>query len=231
MSTVVIELQQPILWKQPIKNYVNQLTNVIPLFFQKQAIDLKRKLDQITAAMRFLVKVQSNTGEKADAGKTDAEDVNAKAAQVIQDYGNGILRMAYSYLKNMDDAEEILQETLIQLLTKAPRFENAEHEKAWLLHVAANLSKNRIRYNQIRKTDELDETLIAEEKEDLAFVWEAVKSLPEKYREVIHLHYHEGYQTAQIAQILNRRESTVRSDLRRGREKLRLILKEAYDFE
>lgn len=139
--------------------------------------------------------------------------------------------MAYSYLQNMDDAEEILQETLIQFLTKAPEFENAEHEKAWLLHVAANLCKNRIRYNQIRKTDELDETLIAEEKEDLAFVWEAVKSLPEKYREVIHLYYHEGYQTAQIAQILNRRESTIRSDLRRGREKLKTILKEAYDFE
>lgn len=198
MSTVVIELQQPISWKQPIKNYVKQLLNAI---------------------------------EKADAEKTNAEDANAKATQILHDYGNGILRMAYSYLQNMDDAEEILQETLIQFLRKAPKFENAEHEKAWLLHVAANLSKNRIKYNQIRKTDELDETLIAEEKQDLAFVWEAVKSLPEKYREVIHLHYHEGYQIAQIAQILNRRESTIRSDLRRGREKLRAILKEAYDFE
>lgn len=231
MSTVVIELQQPISWKQQIENYVNQLSNTIPLFFQKQAVGLKRKLDQVIAFMQFQAKVQNNAGEKADAEKTNAEDANAKAARILHDYGNGILRMAYSYLQNMDDAEEILQETLIQFLTKAPKFENAEHEKAWLLHVAANLSKNRIKYNQIRKTDELDETLIAEEKEDLAFVWEAVKSLPEKYREVIHLHYHEGYQTAQIAQILNRRESTIRSDLRRGREKLRTILKEAYDFE
>ncbi len=124
-----------------------------------------------------------------------------------------------------------MQDTMIQYLTKAPAFGDAEHEKAWLLHVAANLSKNRIRYNKIRMTDELDETLAAEEREDLAFVWEAVKSLPDKYREVIHLHYKEGYQSAEIAQILNRRESTVRSDLRRGREKLKQILKEAYDFE
>lgn len=73
--------------------------------------------------------------------------------------------------------------------------------------------------------------LIAEEREDLSFVWEAVKELPDKYREVIHLHYYEGYPTAHIAKILKRNESTIRSDLRRGRERLKEVLKEAYDFE
>ena len=72
---------------------------------------------------------------------------------------------------------------------------------------------------------------MAEDREDLSFVWEAVKELPEKYREVIHLFYEEGLSTAEIAQILGRKEATVRSDLLRGREKLRIILKEAYDFE
>ena len=62
-------------------------------------------------------------------------------------------------------------------------------------------------------------------------VYEAVKQLPDANREVIHLFYYEGYPTAQIAKILNRRESTVRSDLRRGREWLKKILKEEYDFE
>ena len=110
-------------------------------------------------------------------------------------------------------------------------FESENHEKAWLLRVAANLSKNRIRYNKLRETDELNDELVAEEREDLSFVWEAVKSLPVKYREVIHLFYHEGYQTAQIAKVLGRNESTVRSDLRRGREKLKEVLKGEYDFE
>lgn len=206
MSTMVIGLQQPVTWKQRFWYYVNSVYDWIQIRFTENA-------------------------SAKPMERTQTEDVNVKAARLIQDYGNGILRMAYSYLQNMDDAEEILQETLIQFLTKTPEFENTEHEKAWLLHVAANLSKNRIKYNKIRMTDELDETLVAEEKEDLAFVWEAVKSLPEKYREVIHLHYQEGYQTAQIAKILNRREATIRSDLRRGREKLRVILKEAYDFE
>ena len=163
--------------------------------------------------------------------KQRAESVNAQAERLLDKYGNAVLRMAYSYLHSMTDAEDIVQETLIRFLNAAPVFESPAHEKAWLLRVAANLSKNRISYNKIRQADELHEELTAEEAEDLSFVWEAVKQLPPTQSEVIHLFYHEGYSTAQIARLLSRRESTVRSDLKRGRERLRTILKEAYDFE
>lgn len=161
-----------------------------------------------------------------------AEDrADRMAAEALDTYGNAILRCAYSYLHNMADAEEILQDTLLKLLTAAPNFESEEHKKAWLLRVAANLSKNRIEYNALRDCDELDESLAAEGREDLSFVWEAVKALPQQYREVIHLHYYEGYSTEEMANILGRNPSTIRSDLRRGREKLKSVLKEAYDFE
>ena len=158
-------------------------------------------------------------------------ETNGRAEMILTRFGDSILRYAYTYLHNMSDAEEVLQDTLVQFLKTAPEFESENHEKAWLLRVAANLSKNRIRYNKLRETDELNDELVAEEREDLSFVWEAVKSLPVKYREVIHLFYHEGYQTAQIAKVLGRNESTVRSDLRRGREKLKEVLKGEYDFE
>lgn len=150
---------------------------------------------------------------------------------MLTEYGNSVLRLAYSYLHNMADAEKVLQDTLVQLLKTTPILTTKEHEKAWLLHVAANLSKNRLKYNTIRQTDELMEELVAEDQDDLSFVWEAVKALPDKYREVIHLFYQEGYQTNQIARILHMNESTVRSNLSRGREKLRSMLWEAYDFE
>ena len=78
---------------------------------------------------------------------------------------------------------------------------------------------------------DLNEELAAENRDDLSFVWQAVKDLPEKYREAIHLFYYEGYSTKQIATILQRSEATVRSDLHRGRSMLRDILKEAYDFD
>ena len=159
------------------------------------------------------------------------DTVNQQAERMLTEYGNSVLRLAYSYLHNMADAEEVLQDTLVQLLKTTPILTTKEHEKAWLLHVAANLSKNRLKYNTIRQTDELMEELIAENQDDLSFVWEAVKALPDKYREVIHLFYHEGYQTRQIAKILHMNESTVRSNLSRGREKLRSMLWEVYDFE
>ena len=63
------------------------------------------------------------------------------AEQVLELHGTGILRLAYSYLHNREDAEDVLQETLIQYLRKAPAFNDEQHEKAWFLRVAANISK------------------------------------------------------------------------------------------
>lgn len=83
----------------------------------------------------------------------------------------------------------------------------------------------------MRKTDELKEELEADKEEDLSFVWDAVTKLSADQRSVIHLFYQEGYSTAQIAGLLEMKESTVRSHLKRGRDHLRSILKEEYDFE
>lgn len=197
----------------------------------KTALKTALKTDTKTA-LKTNLKAASKAELKTDDHQIarSKEEINQRAGELLKLYGNSILRLAYSYLHNMSDAEDILQNTLIQFLKASPVFENSAHEKAWLLRVAANLSKNRIDYNRIRDTDELEETLIADSREDLSFVWEAVKQLPDKYREVIHLFHYEGYQTAQIAAILKINESTVRSNLRRGRQKLKEILKEAYDF-
>lgn len=180
---------------------------------------------------RFAAAVMNVISMAQRSNDSEQEDVNTQAARILDSYGNSVLRLAYSYLHNMPDAEDILQETLIRYFRSAPQFESDSHEKAWLLRVAANLSKNRIDYNKIRLSEEINEEIAADEKDDLSFVWEAVKQLPQTQSEVIHLFYQEGYSTAEIAKLLSRRESTVRSDLKRGREKLRTILKEAYDFE
>lgn len=168
---------------------------------------------------------------QAQARPALREDINQQAERLLNSYGNSILRYAYTYLHNREDAEEILQETLIRFLQTKPVFANDQHEKAWLLRVAANLSKNKLRAEKIRQTDELNEELAAEQRQDLAFVWEAVSKLPERCRQAMHLFYHEGYASREIAHILGRNEATVRSDLKRGRETLRKILKEEYGLE
>lgn len=168
---------------------------------------------------------------KEDAKPVETVSIKQQAAQILDTYGDTILRYAYSYLHNQSDTEEVLQDTLIQFLKTRPVFESDEHEKAWLLRVAGNLCKNRLKYNSLRQTDELREELIAEQRENLSFIWDAVQALPVQYREVIHLFYREGYSTREISQILGRKEATIRSDLSRGRGKLKELLKEAYDFE
>jgi len=191
-------------------------------------INLSAYLCRIYHHIKYRLKILFFSYEQAEDEKTA---VNAQAERLLNDYGNSVLRLAYSYLHNMNDAEDILQDTLIQYIKAMPEFESSVYEKAWLMRVAGNLSKNRIKYNRIRTSDELTEELQSNDTEDLAFVWDAVKELPIKYREVIHLFYYEGYSTVQIAEILSKNEQTVRSLLSRGRIKLKTVLKEVYDFE
>lgn len=165
------------------------------------------------------------------------EEIEKEAEEILDVHGNSIFRLALSYLHNKEDAEDILQETMIKFVTVRPVFENDTHRKAWLMRVAANLSKNRIDYNNVRDTMELNEEIAGEVQEDLdkgeeyKAIWDAVRSLPVAQREAIHLFYQEGYQTSEIARITGRREATVRSDLKRARDKLRELLKEVDDFD
>ncbi|WP_242840964.1 RNA polymerase sigma factor [Butyrivibrio sp. AE3004] len=218
-------------WKKLIIRFENRMEGWCFSYKAMKGLFKESLLYEILSAEAFDKKeIRTNTSPQNEAGRLDYNPT-VKAGELLDKYGNSILRCAYSYLHNMSDAEDILQDTLIQYMKKVPVFENDHHEKAWLLTVAANLSKNKIEYLGIRRADELSEELVAENKEDLAFVWDAVKQLPEKFREVIHLFYEEGYSTKEIAEILKRNESTVRSDLNRGRQQLKTILKEVYDFE
>lgn len=192
---------------------------------------LKEFIYKLMCLMLSSVKMESNKNAIPMQEALRSAQINKQAGRLMESYGNSVLRLAYSYLHNMSDAEDVLQDTLIQFLRTQPQFETTEHEKAWFLRVAINISKNKITYNKIRKTDELSETLAVAETEDLAFVWEAVKQLPAKYSEVVHLYYHEGYSTAQIASLLSKNDATVRSLLLRARMKLKDVLKEVYDFE
>ena len=148
--------------------------------------------------------------------------------RLLNTYGDSIFRLALSYLHNEADAQEIVQDTIIQLLRYDPDFPDSGKEKAWLMKTAANLSRNRIRFNQTHEADDLQEQLAAEEKTDLSYVWDAVRQLPQKQREVIHLFYQEGYSTKEIADILRMKEATVRTRLVRARKLLKEMLKEAW---
>ena len=207
--------------------YLNALVGRLPLYGSIFP-ELKRNIVSFARALFMAAEPGTLTLDRSD--EMAQERIRENAGLMLDKYGDSILRLAYSYLHNMSDAEDIVQDTLIKYMKTGPEFESEAHEKAWLLRVAANLSKNKIDYNKVRQADELEETLAADERKDLSFVWEAVKMLPDNYREAIHLFYYEGYSTREIAGILKRNEATVRSDLKRGRDKLRTVLTEVYDF-
>ncbi len=192
---------------------------------------LIRRIGVMLSAFAAGLLRQARAWQVLDAETAERAAVNQRAGRYFETYGNAVLRLAYSYVHNMADAEDILQETLIRIMKADPQFANEVQERAYILKTAANAAKNHLEARKLRETDELNDELIAEDREDLSFVWEAMKRLPEVSREVLHLHYYEGYKTAEIAGILGRREATVRSDLKRARERLKEILKEEYDFD
>ncbi len=78
-------------------------------------------------------------------------------AQLIDRYGNMVLRLAYTYLKNKADAEDIVQDVFLQVMEKQPEFQNAEHEKAWLVRTTINHCKNRLHTFWNRNKCSIDE--------------------------------------------------------------------------
>lgn len=148
--------------------------------------------------------------------------------QALNRFGNDILRLAYSYMKSRDDAEDIVQEVLIRFMQSAKQFRDEQHVKAWLLLVAANLCKDKLKTSQRKKEVAMPEgyeVAVSEVQEEDSNIGQMVSSLPDKYRIVIHLYYYEEYTTKEIAEILQKKEATVRSLLKRGREKLEKMMK------
>ena len=212
----------------------------IPRQFSRASIEFSGSID---SDRDNSVSGMADSGRKAAFGESAQQrsvppsraELNRNADMLMRRFGDSILSFAYTYMQNRQDAEEILQDTMIAYLLNAPVFANDAHARAWLLTTARNLSMNRLRYNRYRRHADLDETLserlAAPSKEDHSYLLEAVRKLPENMRESIYLFYWEGYSTSQIAVVLDRRETTVRSDLSRARKRLKDILKEEYDFE
>lgn len=161
-------------------------------------------------------------------------EVSLRTDEIISNdleiYGNTLYRLAYSYMKNMHDAEDVVQEVFIQLLKNINIFENTEHKKSWLICVTRNICKNKLKSSWFKKKEDLIEMPYYDEYKDTT-VLDTVMRLPLKYREIIFLYYYEGYKTAEISEITNQKESTVRSLLHRARNILKKSLKEEYDFE
>ena len=148
--------------------------------------------------------------------------------ELIELHQKSLYAAAFSVCRNIDDANDAVQDTFIQYYTSKKQFHDGEHLKAWLLRVAINRAKDisgsSWKRNRISIEDCTNE-LPFENREEHA-LFEEVMKLPEKYREVIHLYYYEDLSAREIARILRITGGSVKMRLSRGRSFLRNVLKE-----
>lgn len=144
------------------------------------------------------------------------------AEAIFRQYADMIYRIALHNLKNPADADDILQEVCLVLITK-PIPEDEEHLKRWLIRVTINKCRDLSRSYWRRNRESLDDYEHIEAQEPPG-IPEEVQELPERYRNIIYLYYCEEYTVSEIAEILRMNVNTVKSGLRRAREQLRKLL-------
>lgn len=156
-----------------------------------------------------------------------------ETVRAIERYSDTVRRLCAVHLKNDADTEDIFQTVFLKYVLSSVSFENEEHEKAWFIRVTINACKDLLKSFFRRSTVSLDEAIgrPAEPNPDYRDVWEAVFALPQKYRDVVYLHYFEDYTAPQISRILGKNVNTVYTLLTRSKEMLRERLGGGYDYE
>ena len=146
-------------------------------------------------------------------------------------YFDTVYRVCFLYMKNSADAQDMAQETFLQMLRKPFNYESDEKTKAWLIVCASNLCKNHLKKWWRKKSVSLDEEIGNLENiqginlnNEQSEILETVMSLDGKYSLPVYLYYYEGYSTGEIAKMLDTKPSTVQTRLAKARQLLKMEL-------
>ena len=146
-----------------------------------------------------------------------------EVARLYDTYSRDVYRLALSYLRSAQDAEDICQSVFLKLLEKNITL-LSQKEKAWLLKCTANACKNHLKSFWSQHTEELNDNIVFCDHKDRE-LWAVVGTLPPKYRAVVHLYYYEGYPQDEIAKILGITRTAVQTRMQRARQILEKELK------
>ncbi|MDF2629203.1 MAG: polymerase subunit sigma [Symbiobacteriaceae bacterium] len=183
----------------------------------------------------------------AGGGAFDLAEKERTLEHLVEAYGDGVLQLAYFYVKDRSLAEDIFQEVFTKVFFGLHTFRGQSSPKTWIYRIAINLCHDKLRSWSMRRVlligedffsnlpllpTEVDavERVLAEA--DRQVLLETVMALPVEYREVITLYYYEEMDTREVAQALGLSEGTVRSRLHRARARLKaLLLNGGYSHE
>lgn len=188
---------------------------------------------QTISALRRIQACFIRSGLAEEAGNVQAAQSGGMAyfEELYERYATDVLRVCYFYLGDRQKAEDVCQDVFVRLITTSPQLQEGR-EKAWLLKVALNRCRDLWRgawlkrvvlgspaFELVPAPDEIDS--LADRQE----IMQAINQLPTAFKEVILLHYYQGYGISEIAEMMELPEGTISSRLSRGRKKLESILK------
>lgn len=142
---------------------------------------------------------------------------------IIKRNSSTIYKIAFIRTGSLHDAEDIMQEVFLRFVKRKPIFESAEHEKAWFIKTTINRTKS-LFGTPWKKNIVLTEDIKISEQNDAIELLELILTLPNDISTAIHLHYYENMPIKDIAQIMNKSESAIKSLLFRGRKMLKFEL-------
>ncbi len=150
--------------------------------------------------------------------------------RIVGLYSGVVFRTAMCFVKNKADADDIMQDVFFKLYTYKKDFESDEHIKAWLIRVSANMSKNLLKSRWYKLTEPIEnaENLVFNKGQTDSLLPVIMKLKP-KSRHTLYMFYYENYSVKEIAAIMKQSETSVTSQLSRGRSQLKkLLMKEGY---
>ena len=149
-----------------------------------------------------------------------------EAGRAIEQYADKVRRICIIHLKNYEDAEDIFQTVFLKYVLRSEPFDSPEHEKAWIIRVTVNACRDLVKSFFRSRTVSLDQLIEKPQDmpEDHSDILEAVLELPARFRDVVYLHYYEGYSAPEIGRILKKNPNTVYTLLARARQLLKTRL-------
>ena len=152
-------------------------------------------------------------------------------ARAVERHSDSVYRLAVVYLRDPQEAGDCCQDVFIKLMERRRGFESEEHRKAWLLAVTKNVCRDRLRRlrrGSVASLDSLQDSIAHSQadpagEELLALIF----TLPQGDRDVLYLHYYEGYSVRELCALLRLRESAAKQRLSRARARLRDLMNES----
>jgi RNA polymerase sigma-70 factor, ECF subfamily len=157
--------------------------------------------------------------------------------EMMEAYGESIKRLIYTYVNDWAVTEDLTQEVFLKVYLSVKHFEHRSSLKTWIYRIAINKCKDYMKswhYKRVKLFHLLPDSFLIDrsnnpeshviQNDEEILTAKAVLALPVKYREIIVLFYYREMQIADIKNILGLKESTIKTRLQRGREKLKVLL-------